>query len=516
MSDQTIILITTDNHTLGIQTVAKTIQDQTSLSPVMYCLPSTFAEYPDKIERIILEHLMNRIDEAEGTVLIGFHLKELSYDKTKQLANKIKQYRGGKVKLVAGGTYATAVPSFHIDLFDYVVVGSGKGIIKVVDAIYGNKAINPIVMTVLDNFEYPSFADWWTLSDHGEISKSKLLPFSHPQYAKKTALEIMLSSGCSYSCSYCEVSMLRAMFGTNYKVSFAEVGKIIDLIKEQVSINPAINYVYLFDEDFLLKPVDHIVEFSTRYKSAINLPFFIFASPLSVLKFPDKILTLAKAGLDTINVGIQSGCEKISQNLFGRKESKEEVKDAAQYLVDLYRSGKIGSPPMVDFIILNPFEEVEYLTETIEFIKSLPTPFNAIMHCMSFFKGTPLYIRALSEGVIPGTYRFKYDLHDFMSRMKDNEFGLAYSKKRAVQWLFLNVLLYGMRGYHYLTDRERCLGNYSEDQLVNWLNIKDIEVDVVFDLAHQFSNPMENMLLPWEKPYANVLKHDIKHKVGLT
>lgn len=60
MQHNKIILVTTDNHTLGIQTVASIICRETNILPVMFYLPSNLPEYPFQIEEI-----PNPIDEVQ-------------------------------------------------------------------------------------------------------------------------------------------------------------------------------------------------------------------------------------------------------------------------------------------------------------------------------------------------------------------------------------------------------------------------------------------------------------------
>jgi radical SAM superfamily enzyme YgiQ (UPF0313 family) len=442
---------------------------------------------------------MREIDEAEGTVLIGFQLKELSLGRSVQLARKLKQYRGSKIKLIAGGTYATLAPSDLLGTFDYVVVGSGAGILSILDAEFGGKSIDPIVMAPPTSYEYPLFTDCWVLDDCGEITRGRLRHLVHPQYKNLKPLELMAGSGCSYSCSYCEVASLKTLFGNQYKVRFADPEQVVRLIKREINLDPEIRYIYFFDEDFLLKPTDWIKSFASLYGKSIGLPFFIFVTPFSALRFPDKVETLSRVGLDTINMGIQSGSEKIDRDLFGRKETKDQIRTSVDFLSKLYLEEKITSPPMLDFIISNPCETVDDILETINLIIELPTPFNAIMHCMSFFRGTPLYQKAFNEHRISKKYRFRYDLHDFMSRVRKNEWQLDYARKESVQWLFLNVLLYGMRGMHRVRRDTRCLGGVIEVQLKQYISCLDrVTFDQIISIARALPNPMDDIYFTWE------------------
>lgn len=499
MLNKKILLISTDNHTLGIQTVANIVLKKKNIEPEMFYLSSNLPKYPHSTEAKILHHIIREVDEAEEKVLIGFQLKELNLGRSIQLANKIKRYRSDKVRLVAGGTYATAEPLALLDIFDYVVVGGGDGILKVFDAVFEEKSINPIAIAPPIGFEYPLFTDCWVLNEYGKIAKRRLRPLIHPQYKITKALEIMLGFGCSYSCSYCEAASLRKIFGSHYKISFAEPEQAIALMKNEIDLDQEIKYIYFFDEDFLLKLTDWNKKFSSLYRETIGLPFFIFATPSSVRNFPHKILTLSKAGLDTVNMGIQSGSEEIAKNLFGRRESKDEIKTCVDFLTKLYLQGKTTSPPVLDFIILNPYETVGQLLETVQLIMELPTPFNAIMHCMSFFRGTPLYKKATDEDIIPKGYRFRCDLHDFMSRVRENELKLDYSKEESCQWLFLNVLLYGMGGIHRVCKGLRRLGSLTKTQLELELSLLNrVTYDDIISMAFSLPNPIDELYFNWE------------------
>ena len=165
---------------------------------------------------------------------------------------------------------------------------------------------------------------------------------------------------------------------------------------------------------------------------------------------------------------------------------------------------------MLDFIILNPYEKIDDLLDTIHMIMNLSTPFNAVMHCMSFFRGTPLYTKAKNENLIPKDYQFQYDLHDFMSRVRRNELQLDYTRREYIQWLFLNTLLYGMRGIHY-GDKIRYFGYFTETQFKNLLfSYTDISYDYTVSLASSLPDPMDGYDFMWGKSVNYMRFHKIE------
>lgn len=497
-----VVLVTTDNHTLGIQTVANIVYQSTGVVAVLFFLNSHLREYPAQV----VERIVGRVvQEAEGfshPVLVGFHLKELSLNRSLQLATALRKAGGENLHLIAGGTYATASPHSLAGLFDTVVVGGGEGILAVLEAMQAGQRLPAVVESPPSHrFEYPLFSDGWVLDPEGQLVWGRGRLLLHPQYKHRQALEVMLSVGCSYSCSFCEVAFLRQRFRGAYRFQLAEADAAVEWLCSELQARGGADYIYFFDEDFLWKPLDWIERFAKRYAQQVKLPFFIFATPASILRSPEKLELLAAAGLDTVNMGVQSGSERIARDLFGRRETSQEVIVCLQRLTELYRSGRVTSPPMIDFIILNPYEHAKDVLATIELVKQLPVPFEMITHCLSFFRGTPLYERSLQDGVRPPDYRFRYDLHDFMSRVSTNELQIDYSSPERRQWLFLNVLLYGMRGIHQVTGEERLLGSLTLSELEHYLQWAATETPTYqqcVDLASRFPNPMADVLYPWE------------------
>lgn len=478
------VLISVDNHTLGIQTAATVIAEAGS-EPTLFYLPSHLPGYPPAIERKIMLAIANVVRD-ESRFLVGFHLKELSFARAMQLAYAVKEQFNDRALLLAGGTYAMAMKKELSALFDHIVVGSAEGIVPILGMT--SEPLPRVIQKSPSRFIYPSFPNAYLLNADGEIVRGRRRPLLHPQYKHVQALEIMLEIGCSYACTFCEVATLRELFGSEYRILPSEPARSIEIIRREMQHSPEIDYLYFFDEDFLLKSQKWIDTFTDLYAD-IRLPFFIFATPRSVLRGGDKLRALARVGLDTVNVGVQTGSPRIARELFERKEDREEVLKVLSVLTALHREGLMTSPPMVDFVILNPYETTEDMTETIGLMRDMSLPFNAVMHCMSFFRGTPLYAKAAAEGIIPPEYRFQYDLHDSVSRIKRNEFRRDFTRPEERAWLRYNTLLSGMNGVHRTENGMRLFGNLTDADLLRYIDI-DMSVAEIVRLAETLPNPM--------------------------
>ncbi|MDO8522625.1 MAG: radical SAM protein [bacterium] len=494
-----VILISVDNHTLGIQTVATMVAGSGG-EPILFYLPSNLRRYPKAIEDGIMQ-VLRKITGEERSVLIGFHLKELSYSRAVQLVQAVRTEFGNRAILVAGGTYATSMKEELLSDFDHVVVGDGEGIIPIIKSMETCVSVSPMIESPPRMFRYPLYAEAHVLDENGQINRRHTRPLVHPQYKHRQNMEIMLESGCGYACSFCEVATLREMFGSAYRILQSDPVQSINIIREQLGLSPGIEYVYFFDEDFLLKSEEWISTFAAEYAS-IGLPFFIFATPRSISKGKRKLSALANVGLDTVNVGVQTGSPRIARDLFGRKEDRAEITDVLDVLTSLYRNGRVTSPPMTDWIILNPYEKKEDMSQTIKLMQDMPLPFNAVMHCMNFFRGTPLYKKALAEGVIPPEYRFRFDLHDFLNRVGANEFGLDFTSRSNLEWLKYNTILAGMKGLHTIKGATRYFGSINENDLPKYLET-EMSIKEIAELAASFPNPMDECLFPWEQEHAH-------------
>ena len=487
-----VALISVDNHTIGIQTVATVVADAGS-EPALFYLPSHLRNYPEAIEERIIQTLRGAAKEDER-ILIGFHLKEMSFSRSLQLAKTARKGFGNRAVLVAGGTHAASLREELLPYFDHAVVGSGEGIVPILQAMENGTTVPRLIRRPPSKFIYPLFRDAYVLDGSGQIVRARIRPLAHPQYKHRQSMEIMLEVGCSYACSFCEVAALREMFGKQYRILSSQPEQAIDIIREQIGLSPGIEYVYFFDEDFLLKSEKWIDTFTEGYAS-IGLPFFIFATPRSVSKGKRKLSALADVGLDTVNMGVQSGSAQIARDLFGRKEDRAEIISVLSVLTSLYQNGRVTSPPMIDWIILNPYETSADAVETIRLLRDLPLPFDAVVHCMSFFRGTPLYARAAAEGVIPAEYRFRYDLHDFLNRIEANEFRLDFTSRPNLEWLKCNTILAGMNGLHAIKGETRYVGGIAENDLLKYLET-EMSLKEILELAASLPNPMDGVLFP--------------------
>jgi len=195
---------------------------------------------------------------------------------------------------------------------------------------------------------------------------------------------------------------------------------------------PRAKYIFFTDEDFFSRTIEDIKIFSEDYAKDVDLSFQVLASPQRITS--EKLELLVKSGLVRLDIGVESGSERIKREIFNRPVSNETIIKAAE-IINRY-------PQLIVFyfiIIGNPYDARQDLLDTISLVSRLPAPFYLQAYNLVFIPGTILFEKALADGIISGISDSGYEL-DFLA-------GLDYKKH---SWknenLYLNSLLFLMAG----------------------------------------------------------------------
>ncbi len=205
----------------------------------------------------------------------------------------------------------------------------------------------------------------------------------------------MTSRGCPHNCSYCNNCRYLALWG-KVPIRLHSVGRVIDELEQQLRHLGFIEFVGFGDDDFFVRPQEQIEEFAAAYSSRIGLPFGVAVSARTYRR--EKLEPLLDAGLKMVQMGVQSGSERVLEKVFNRKLGAERTRAAA---LDMARYGrKRGLDLGLDFIIDNPYETREDAWQTFRYILELPPEVLLNVFYLAYFPGTPLYERALADGFI--------------------------------------------------------------------------------------------------------------------
>jgi radical SAM superfamily enzyme YgiQ (UPF0313 family) len=256
-----------------------------------------------------------------------------------------------------------------------------------------------------------------------------------PNTGMRMAASILFSGsrGCAFACHYCSNARLKSLYeGKGRYVRKMSIPKFVESAKRCREIFPRAKYIYFTDEDFFARPMADFREFAEIYPGEVGLPFECMASHQQISE--EKMALLVRAGLWRVDVGVESGSDRVKKEIFNRLGTNDVVLKAAA-AVSRY-------PQVVAyyfFIIGNPYEDREDLLGTVGLIRRLPPPAFVRTYNLVFLPGTHLYERALRDGIIHGLEDSGFDL-DFLAGFDHRKH--AWKERN----LYLNALVSLMTG----------------------------------------------------------------------
>jgi len=205
-------------------------------------------------------------------------------------------------------------------------------------------------------------------------------------------LYYITSRGCPHQCSYCNNSRYLTLFGHN-SIRFQRVDRILDELESILNKLDFIEFIGISDDDFLIRPKKQLEIFAEKYKKRIGLPFGIAVSANTYNQ--EKMKVLVNSGLKTVQIGVQSGSQRVLDEVFNRKIKVLKTKSVIDQMKLLFENHHFDL--FVDFIIDNPYETNEDIIKTYEYMLGLPLDVKINLFYLSFFPGTPIYDRALGD-----------------------------------------------------------------------------------------------------------------------
>lgn len=360
---------------------------------------------------------LERLNEIlKDTDLVMMAVYSNYFGRAIRITNLIHQRFPG-LKVVWGGPHCIATPELSLKYADMVCFSEGdEAVLLLADRLEAgadyldipNMAFKADGSYII-NKVLPPFADLDGLPyyDYGLddqfLLDGELLPLSMDTVKELTrqypfyvpTMYFLTSRGCPHECSYCNNCRYVAMFGKNV-MRFYSVGRVIDEIKYTLASLPFIEFIVFGDDDFLARPRKQIEAFAKRYQKEIGLPFGAAASPRTYQT--EKMAILLDHGLTAFNLGIQSGSQRVIDEVYNRKISLTKTSNVIQEIAPYSESGALTT--IVDFIIDNPYETKDDIIQTYDFLLDLPPSFKPNLFFLSFYPGTPIYERAIKDGLI--------------------------------------------------------------------------------------------------------------------
>lgn len=303
-----------------------------------------------------------------------------------------------------------------VELFDKMERGEPYFDTKNFSFIVDGKQIdNPLrsLQMELDVHPFPDYEleDSYILDEGRHIKPltAELLKKYHTvYYFDEPAYFVLATRGCPFVCSYCYNNYFVNTYNENNKVSenkdrprklrYRSVDSVLDEIRERVARYPFLRHVSFSDDDFFARKLDDLQYFARRYKAEVGLPFGCSAIPASINQ--EKLELLADCGLATVQIGIQSGSDRLNREVYKRFLPMWKVMDHIKILEKV--AIPTGMRVTADFIIDNPYETEEDQLQTVINTLDLPTFLRTNIFTLTYYPGTEIYNMALKDGIISG------------------------------------------------------------------------------------------------------------------
>jgi anaerobic magnesium-protoporphyrin IX monomethyl ester cyclase len=335
--------------------------------------------------------------------LIGLSVRSSFLEIAREITRRARERVG--TPIIWGGTHPTVAPDQSIEMADMICLGEGEHpLLELAQKISVNQdhtniqnlwvrengkivknSIGPLFQDV-DALPFPDFVD----ENKYFVEKSTIS--HHDPGLEAFNLDIMTSRGCPYQCTYCSNSLFHTMYkGKGKIVRQRSVQNVLDELRKHKALFPKLKRVDFIDEVFSWDK-EWVEKFVEGYTKDIGLPFHCMQHPNTTNKEVMKILK--QAGLERVEIGIQTGSERVRKKVFERPVSDEKLVRTAQIMHDL------NIVPFYDIIVDNPFETPEDKKEGLDLLLNMARPFYMHMFSLIYFPNTILTRKALEEKII--------------------------------------------------------------------------------------------------------------------
>jgi len=462
------------------QSLAKPLQSPEQIQFGISYISSFLKKHGHHTKLLVLtrETKKNKIDECLSEFspeLICFTAVYTEYGFVANIANYIK-CRYPHIFLLAGGVHVSLNPEDCIsDCFDALCIGEGEyPILELTEQLQSNRLPRGI-------------RNLWI--KHGnEVERNSTRPFlqdidnlpfpDRKMWQKwiagqKECCSVLLGRGCPFRCTYCCNHALEKLAPGPY-VRLRSVDNILKEIEEIVVDYPATKEIYLEIETITVNKsfVNELCSKLRHFNSSLKQPLR-FGTNVRIVPNVDMksiFAALKDSNFRYINIGIESGSERVRSQILKRNYSNEDIVEIA----NLARKYKLQ---MCFYNLIGiPGETMDDFRGTIK-INRKCLPDRYFLSIFFPYPGTDLYSSAIEQGLIKlpldvnmERNRAVLDLPGFSKKQIQKGYiwfdYYVYKGYKSLHKILARVFVSGIKTNYCLNSLYRNLTNYS---IFRWL-----------------------------------------------
>jgi radical SAM superfamily enzyme YgiQ (UPF0313 family) len=138
------------------------------------------------------------------------------------------------------------------------------------------------------------------------------------------------SRGCPYRCSYCSNPRRQELYRQSGLGSYLRLRSVDAVVAEVKHFAEIFNFGFIyFQDETLSADRERTVELCRRYKREIGLPWHAQTRPDTLTR--DLLGEMAESGCELLMMGIESGSQRIREEIYNRRISRETLLDAFRW-----------------------------------------------------------------------------------------------------------------------------------------------------------------------------------------
>jgi len=439
--------------------VGSPVGDQTSSPPIGLLYIAANLEknnisvkiYDPVPERLNLETIMERLGNDMPKV-VGISAVTFGAKTAVEIAKGIKEKFGKKIVVGLGGMHVSTDPDFikRYPYFDFGIIGEGEiEMVKIVKRILSGKSVKGLfkaeLIKNLDDLPFPAL----------HLIDLKNYFFPHGGMRGKLPLTMISSRGCPFSCTFCSKPINRG----NYRV---RSGK--NIVDEMEKFHGLCDGSYSFVCDTMTLFRNKTIEICDEIKKR-GLKVKWMANTRVDRVDEELIRRMAEAGCTDLFFGIESGNDRIRNQVIKKNITDEQIEKAAKWC------WKYGIQSSAYMMLGFPTETKKEIEDTINYPIFAGVDFIGV-HITWPQPGSVLYNEAIKEGIISKTVvddfvkgKYGNSLSDFWPVYIPK--GLTYqdlanARKRAYRKFYLRPSWFIRRLIWYLRTPDKFLSDWGE------------------------------------------------------